>query len=236
MEVQEYVSKMRKIYSLFLEFLDCSDDEKGENLRAFIDMINTHNILEDSDEIYEILVLISKVSKNHYRYPNFFDKIENILDIFTEKIKQSFTNFQIFNIFKSNKRILLILFNNKIIEIDSSILDFILNSEKEKYKSYKFYFFNEIKGIISEDTKQSIKRDLTMYDLNVFDNFHEKCLIGENELYICSLIRNDSIEEFIIYINQNNISLSNSIKPSIFETNSLLINSKENQTIIEYAA
>lgn len=73
---------MRKIYPLFLEFLDCTVDEKEENLRALIDMINTQNIIEDFDEIYEILALVSQISESHYRNPDFFDKIENILFFF----------------------------------------------------------------------------------------------------------------------------------------------------------
>ena len=235
MEIQEYANKMRKIYSLFLEYIDCTVDEKEENLRVFLDMLNSQNTFDDLDEIYEILVLISNVSKTHYRDQDFFAKIEKLLDFFTERIKQSFTNFQIFNIFKSNKRILLFLFEHKIIEIDQSILDFILNSKKEKYQSYKFYFFNEIKEKISTEMKKYLEDELIAYDPNVFNNFHEKCLIGENEAYICLLIRNDSVKEFIIYINQNNITLSNCIRKSIFETNSLLIGGKE-PTLIEYSS
>ena len=59
-----------------------------------------------------------------------------------------------------------------------------------------------------------------------FDTFEKKCLEGENDSYICTLIRNDSVEEFITNFSQ--------ISNSIFETNLFLI---ENiPTIIEYAS
>ena len=49
------------------------------------------------------------------------------------------------------------------------------------------------------------------------------------------MIRKDSIDEFIIYINHKSISISSEITPSIFETNSFLIENK-NITLIEYSA
>ena len=48
------------------------------------------------------------------------------------------------------------------------------------------------------------------------------------------MIRNDSVEEFIKYVNKNSINLSSQIEFSIFENNSFLIN--KNPTIIQYAA
>ena len=65
-------------------------------------------------------------------------------------------------------------------------------------------------------------------------NFEQKRLISENENYLCQLIREDSIEEFIIYVNKHNISLDSRIISSIFETNSLLL--KKAPTLIEYSA
>ena len=47
------------------------------------------------------------------------------------------------------------------------------------------------------------------------------------------MIRNDSITDFIIYVNKNNISLESDIPISIYETNLLL---REPATLIEYAA
>lgn len=35
----------------------------------------------------------------------------------------------------------------------------------------------------------------------------QRCKFGENDSYICKLIRNGSIEDFIISMNKNNISI-----------------------------
>ena len=43
------------------------------------------------------------------------------------------------------------------------------------------------------------------------ENFYELRKIGENESYICKLIREDSVKEFIVYMNKNNISSDQTI-------------------------
>ena len=207
-----------------------------------------------------LLHLLLKLSKNHFRQPTFFSKIEQILTFFTEDIKQTFTNSELFDFFKLNKRILLFLFTNNIITIDQSIVDFIVskanlkrrlffinrNPTKEfleerkrkindlKYADYYHYFYPEIESFINEDKRTEINCELTKIDSQIFDNFDEKRKIGENDSYICSLIRSDSVEEFITYITKTNISISSIIQPSIFETNPLII--RKVPTLIEYAA
>ena len=80
-----------------------------------------------------------------------------------------------------------------------------------------------------------IKGELLKDDSNIFTNYEEKREIGENDSYICSLIREDSINDFISHISRYNISPSSIISPSIFETNLFLINNK-NTSLIEYSA
>ena len=48
------------------------------------------------------------------------------------------------------------------------------------------------------------------------------------------MIRNDSIKDFIVFVNKNDYPLQSTINPSIYETNSFLINKE--LTLIEYAA
>ena len=79
-----------------------------------------------------------------------------------------------------------------------------------------------------------IEKELLEIDSNIFDRFEEKREEGENDTHICSIIRRDSVDEFIEYVNQTNISLEHQIKSSIFETNSLL-NEIKNINLIEYA-
>ena len=47
-----------------------------------------------------------------------------------------------------------------------------------------------------------------MEKYNINSNFEEKRINGENDSYLCSLIRNDSVENFVCYEHQTNISLT----------------------------
>ena len=121
-----------------------------------------------------------------------------------------------------NKRLLLFLIKEQMIILTQSIYLIMTDKKHSKmdyssYLSIEFEKFNKVKPSI-ENNKL----------------FEERRLIGENENYICQLIRNDSINDFIVYINKNNISLSSKITKSIFETNPLLC--ETNPTLIEYAA
>ena len=82
--------------------------------------------------------------------------------------------------------------------------------------------------------KQEIEQEMKNIYPDIFVNFEEKRQKGENDSYLCELIRTDSIEDFISYVNQKNISLSSKIKSSIFETNSFLV--EKEPSLIEYTA
>ena len=79
------------------------------------------------------------------------------------------------------------------------------------------------------------KNELLKEDLNFFTEYDSKTLEGENSSYICSLIRQDSVEKFIAYVHHQNISASSKNSPSIFSLNPFLIDNK-NTTLIEYSA
>ena len=178
------------------------------------------------------LIIINKISKHHYRSSDFFNKIENILLEFSDSIKQSLSNFEIFKIFKHNKRLLLFLIQKSIIEIDQSIFE-IISHPKFSHGNYIQFFYHEIKHFLSERKIEENKELIDSYDL---DKFEEKRKNGENDQFICQLIRNDLVDDFIVYINKTNYSITNPIKTSIFETNPFLIKNKNETSLIEYSA
>lgn len=90
------------------------------------------------------------------------------------------------------------------------------------------YFYPEIKSFLDESVTKSIEKQFIEMDPNFISTFDEKRQIGENDSYICKLIRNDSVEEFVSYVNRSNIPLSSSIKSSIFETNPFLVKNENN--------
>lgn len=61
------------------------------------------------------------ISNNHHRVASFYTKILNILQIYKDQIMQMFSNEDMFNFFKGNKRIILYLIEEKIMNIDENI-------------------------------------------------------------------------------------------------------------------
>ena len=118
--------------------------------------------------------------------------------------------------------------------MDEDIYHFIINFNDDRNR-YSDFFYPEIKEFLPAEKSMEIERNLLAIDENIFDNFDENRHKGVNNSYICTLIRQDLVEEFIAHVNRIKISLASTIMPSIFETNSFLIK-KKNPTLIEYSA
>ncbi|KAK8880721.1 hypothetical protein M9Y10_003408 [Tritrichomonas musculus] len=220
MNAQNYLGKMQSIQNILLQYIE--DSEKSEeNYQNLIQLLDDHKIREDKHSLKSLLYLISKISDNHYRGKDFFSKIEQILRKFKDDIVKYFTSLEIFNIFKSNRRVLLFLIEQQIIKIDEQI------AKKIKSNNYCHFFYPEIKTFLSEDEQQKISNELP-------ENFEENRKIGQNESHICKLIRKDMIEDFLIVVNQTNLSIKSNVPNSLFETNSFLVGKEI--ALIEYAA
>lgn len=225
MRVEDQLEKMKMLHSYVLDWLGKVEDieEHSGNLFSFIDK---QNIKNSGPELKMFLHLLSKIAKNHHRTETFFDQIFKILDQYKTNIQKFFSNSEIFKIFKSNKRILLFLFDEDIISFDESIYRIISDPSIKKYKQRKYleYFYPEIKQFKGENI------DIPYFYSEEFINKRKE---GINHQQICEIIREDSLEKFKNYISVNNLSLDSEIKPSIFETNHILIVNKTN--LIEYA-
>lgn len=92
-----------------------------------------------------------------------------------------------------------------------------LTRGKFRRAKYPEYLYPEIEPFFNSEMRANIQA-------NNEEDFYKNRMIGENEHYICQLIRNDSMIDFITYITQKNIPIDNHINYfSIFETNSFLI-------------
>ena len=231
MDLHNLVKKEKEFYTAFMDYIedDRSTDDDFSNL---LNTIYSEIIKKGRSEFTKLLQLISMIAKNHHQKANFNEKIEKILLYFTKDIKQTFDNIEIFNIFKSNKRILYFLLKNKVIIINEYITQIILSKFSKKYPQY---FFDEIRPLIHEEERRILEKEFSTYDNKFFNNYEENHLQGQNHSYLCNLIRNDSVEDFISYVNQMSSSILNSkIDHSIFESNSFLL--KKNPSLIEYTA
>lgn len=232
MDVQDYLDKMKKIQNNILYFLN-DENNIEENFQNIINSCDAHNIHDDEYSLKSILHLIMNITNNHYHMHDFFNKIERILIFFKNDIKSKFQNWEIFNIFKSNKRIILFLLEEKIMVIDEYLINAITKESKtNKYlkSNYLQYFSPEIHAFIKE--KSSIKCGqiylipnelIKEIQKDLPENFYINRKTGENNSLICKLIREDDIDDFIKFFNKNGISVKAIIEPSIYETNLFLI-------------
>ena len=242
MSIVETKEKMKMIQSVLLEFLE-DESNAEENYEKFFKIFTEYQITEDKYIFKAMLVLLSAIGNNHRRVPNFISKLEQILTKIKKDIQNHFSNSEIFLIFKSNKRILLFLFEEKIITIDEYIV-LQITSNRFYRKNYTEYFLPEIKPFLTEEFIQknrSRRRSLNdegftdTLKKEIPEEFYDKRKKGENDDYLCELIRTNQVKDFIAFINRSNISPESYIKKSIFETNQLLIG-KADISLIEYAS
>lgn len=127
-EINTYISKKVELQNLLLSFLDEENDidEKYQNL---ISNLANSKIQDNKYELLNFLILISKLVKNHHRHENFIQRVEQLLHYLQQSIKSTFTNTEIYSIFKNNKRCLYFLITNEIIEMNSEIAALILNKK-----------------------------------------------------------------------------------------------------------
>ena len=232
-EIKQYVDNKKELQEKILKFVLDEEDANDEfnNLIEYIE--KQIKVEENPEELKLLLNLISRISNNHYRHKTFISKIFKILSSLEQNIKKLIPNHRVFNIFKTNKLVLLFLFQKKIIIPDENIINYIISQTKF---NYDVYFYEEIKPYINKTKEKIIENKLTQLYQNSTEYFEENRQKGENDSYICYLIRNDLVEEFVIYVNKNNLLLSKKISSSIFETNSFLLKNQDKTTLIEYAA
>lgn len=221
MDLKDYIEEKKELYELVLQYIDDESDNKNVVFENLLKLIEKLNFNANHGEFRLLLHLIVQISNNHYRGTNFFAKIEAILSKL--KIKQTFSNSEIFKIFKSNKRILLYLIQSKILEIDQIIADQIIDLD------YSKFLYTEVKAFIKDDKKkEEIEKQLHSFD--------ENRKMAENDSIVGRLIRADSVEEFKTYVEKNDFNLNLRIRPSIYETNSYLLKLEKLPYLIEYAA
>lgn len=104
------------------------------------------NILDNKHKLKELLVLLSNISNDHKHTRHFFTKFGQIFEFLKDNILHFFTNYEIYDIYRMNKRILLQLNQQNILEIDE-----IITKNLVKNKSNICYFYPEIKPFLEKN-------------------------------------------------------------------------------------
>lgn len=232
MSISEYVTQQKAIQKSLLDYIEHEGNDKSyyDNL---IKLLDNPSIRKAKSELSTTLRLIADVSNNYHRTPDFFHKIFQIILFFKDDIKQTFTNLQILKIFRKNKQVILFLIKEQILIPDKSVVEKI-SYENYKKKFFPCFFYPELKNFMDDKLLREVEpkiNDINKNGPNAFEQFRE---IGENNEQICDLIRKDSLDEFTSHVKANNVSLSKTIEPSVFETNSFLLH--RIPTLIEYSA
>ena len=218
--MEEFLSQMKEIQKYLLFFIEEEKDSQ-ENFIILVQLLKKFKITERFHDLKSFLLLLSQVAQNHCHSTNFYDKIETIFNMLKKEMLHKFTSKEIFDLFSGNKRIILFFLNENYLKIDKIIEDYIFQQNE--------CFYLEQLTILNEGQLNMNKENQKM-----LDTFKINRKIGENDDFTCQLIRNDSIDQFISYVNQKDLPLTSHIKSSIFETNKFLMDKKV--TLIEYAA
>ena len=244
MEIESFIKKMKDINSSLLDFIEESDDldKCDAKFKTLIQLLEKQEVFRNKKEMQLIFQIISKITDNHHRPPDFFNKLEKLFQ-FLIKDSPSPISYFIPDYTNYNKPVVFLLLQKKLLKPDKPFLNEYLenkqfihprsNKNLFEYRSY-YYLYPVIKEFLEEKIQKEIEEVILNHFEEELSTFEEKCKIGENDSYICSLIRLDSVEEFIAYVNRTNLSLLTKIKPSIYETHSFLIDKEP--TLIEYAA
>ena len=99
MDFQNYVDEKKMFYGIFMSYIE-SQSEASDEYQTLINYLETKELGGSRDELEDVLHLILKLSKNHFRHPTFWSKIEAILIFLENDIKQTFTNSELFEFFK----------------------------------------------------------------------------------------------------------------------------------------
>ena len=253
MEIEEALAIKRDFQSLFLEFLENNDDDCDIFMELTKYIIDS-NISKNHQDLQDIFYMISNIVNYHKREHHFFDKIIQVLKFILPDIQSHFNNIDLYNIFKTNKLFLLFLIQQKVIIPTTDLINIIKQLSTEQFTTIhksafvdgkpvysisseklpnRYFLYTSFKSYVNNSIKKQIEKEIRQkFDTDI-KTFEKKCQKGENDSFICGLIREDLIDEFVIHVNKTNYPLNSTIDDSIFECNFFLIN--KNPTLIEYA-
>ena len=165
-----YLNEMQTFQDNFLHKYLENNDYHEELTDFWIRFINIKN---NRYKLKCALHIIAKISDNHFRSVNFWQKIENFILSVKENIINFFSEEEIFSVFMSNKKILLFLFQQKIIKPQYYML-LIFCFKKYKNKNMIHYLSNEF-----NNSYPKLLNDLSK-KLCEDQHFSEKIQNGEN--------------------------------------------------------
>lgn len=115
--------------------------------------------------------MISEIEKNYHRTSDFYDKIEQIFHYIISKKNFQISSSEIFKIYKSNKKILMILFGRKIITPDDQFFQIIQEAKDKNGFKYIHYLYSVIKNYLTKEKRDEIESEIVSKYDETIDNF-----------------------------------------------------------------
>ena len=131
MNIQDFISQKKELQNHILIYID-NDENSDNNFNNLVNLLTDKQISKDRKELYEFIILLSKIISNHHRCHGFYDKISSIFEFLANDIKQTFSNIELYNIFKDNLLFLPYLFEKQIISFDYYIFHDIVTEALNK--------------------------------------------------------------------------------------------------------
>ena len=176
--LKEYLDKMTKIQVNLLELLENEEKEANEFIKFLLEEKVDTNLIE----LNSVFHLILRIFNNHNHTPTSSSKLFQILSYFQNNLKENFINSEIFTIFRNNKKILLFLFEQKILIPDERIAT-IISTEKFVKKKYPHFFLPEFKPFFSKEFYDQISKETDdLYQKNP-DLFIKKRKLAKSKMH-----------------------------------------------------
>ena len=179
MEIDEILIKKKNLQSLILDFIE-NDDTDYDYLEKITRFITNSNITNNKQNLQDLLHMILNISNNHIRNSSFINKLIQIFLFILQDIQINFSDKDIYNIFKSNKLLILFLIENKIIIPSEELIRNIITKFRPGKLQYRYFLYPTIKKYINKNEQDEIEKEITEryeFDLNTF---HQNCQKGEN--------------------------------------------------------
>ena len=156
--IKAYFERKSEVYEEVLDFLQSDEDIiiKFDNLCK---LFSDQKVGNEPEELNHFLLMLLSISNNNHRKHGFFKKIEHILVFFKSDIKRTYSNFDLFKMFLSNKRILLFLFENDFIKFEEEFVKYFYD-----LPHYCHFFYPEIHEFISDEKSKLILEE--MHEIN----------------------------------------------------------------------
>lgn len=179
MDIESCIKKSKELYTFILNFLESENNSEREFL-SFTKVFDKQDILNNRNLFLNLLRLLYFIGDNYHRTSDFLIKLGQIFQYLAKDNQMPISNSDIFDIYKTNKRLLLFLFEQKFIIPDETILKLIMkNKDANGYKFY-YYLYPEIKKYLGKRKIKHIEYEIQQkfkVNLDTFENAVKKVKI-----------------------------------------------------------